>query len=119
VPAVSWPAVPTSADSLAYVRADVSALRRAHRSLRRRTVTMLLGSYLSFATASCLAPTPAGTRVLGNITLGVALSFGQVGLAATVLVRHARQASSSIEPLTRRLRHDLVEQRPNWAEEEA
>ncbi|MGV9567950.1 DUF485 domain-containing protein [Streptomyces sp. NPDC003480] len=98
-------------DPLAYVRADAAALRRAHRSLRRSTVGLVLGGHLSYAALSCLAPSLIGARTTGHLTLGMALGLGEMGLVATVLVRHARHTTKRIDPLADRLRSYLAQRR--------
>lgn len=105
------PTVTVTGDPLAYVRADAAALRRAHRSLRRSTVGLVLGGHLSYAALSCLAPSLIGARTTGHLTLGMALGLGEMGLVATVLVRHARHTTKRIDPLADRLRSYLAQRR--------
>ncbi|MGN9762262.1 DUF485 domain-containing protein [Streptomyces sp. SD31] len=88
--------------------ADLAALRSAYRLLRRTSTLTALGSFLVYVVLSCSAPGLMGSKVAGELSLGMALGVLQLVVTFAAVFWYGRSAQRSVDPLARAVRERAV-----------
>ncbi|CAM5409133.1 hypothetical protein GCM10010256_66880 [Streptomyces coeruleorubidus] len=88
--------------------ADLAALRSAYRLLRRISTLTALGSFVVYVVLSCYAPGLMGSRVTGELSLGMALGILQLVVTFAAVFWYGRSAQRSVDPLARAVRERTV-----------
>ncbi|MDQ0753224.1 uncharacterized membrane protein (DUF485 family) [Streptomyces africanus] len=84
--------------------ADLAALRSAYRLLRRTSTLTALGSFVVYVVLSCYAPALMGSKVTGELSLGMALGVLQLVVTFAAVFWYGRSAQRSVDPLARAVR---------------
>ncbi|MEV6841248.1 DUF485 domain-containing protein [Streptomyces sp. NPDC051133] len=84
--------------------ADLAALRSAYRVLRRVSTITALGSFVVYVVLSCCAPGLMGSRIAGELSLGMALGVLQLVVTFAAVSWYGRSARRSVDPLARAVR---------------
>jgi uncharacterized membrane protein (DUF485 family) len=84
--------------------ADLAALRSAYRLLRRVSTLTALGSFVVYVVLSCYAPDMMGSRIAGELSLGMALGVLQLVVTFAAVFWYGRSAQRSVDPLARAVR---------------
>ncbi|MFD8224301.1 DUF485 domain-containing protein [Streptomyces massasporeus] len=90
------------------VDADLTALRSAYRLLRRTATLTALGSFVVYVVLSCYAPGLMGSKVTGELSLGMALGILQLVVTFAAVFWYGRSAQRSVDPLARAVRERTV-----------
>jgi uncharacterized membrane protein (DUF485 family) len=88
--------------------ADLAALRSAYRLLRRISTLTALGSFVVYVVLSCYAPGLMGSKVTGELSLGMALGVLQLVVTFAAVFWYGRSARRSVDPLARAVRQRTV-----------
>ncbi|MFE6092597.1 DUF485 domain-containing protein [Streptomyces massasporeus] len=88
--------------------ADLTALRSAYRILRRISTLTALGSFVVYVVLSCYAPGLMGSKVTGELSLGMALGILQLVVTFAAVFWYGRSAQRSVDPLARAVRERTV-----------
>jgi uncharacterized membrane protein (DUF485 family) len=88
--------------------AHLAALRSAYRLLRRTSTLTALGSFVVYAVLSCYAPALMGSKVTGELSLGMALGVLQLVVTFAAVFWYGRSAQRSVDPLARAVRERAV-----------
>ncbi|MBB3074125.1 DUF485 domain-containing protein [Streptomyces violarus] len=88
--------------------ADLAALRSAYRLLRRISTLAALGSFVVYVVLSCYAPGLMGSKVTGELSLGMALGILQLVVTFAAVFWYGRGAQRSVDPLARAVRERAV-----------
>ncbi|MFF8973955.1 DUF485 domain-containing protein [Streptomyces sp. NPDC014995] len=83
---------------------DLAALRSAYRLLRRTSTLTALGSFVVYVVLSCSAPGLMGSRIAGELSLGMALGILQLVVTFAAVFWYGRSAQRSVDPLARAVR---------------
>ncbi|MEV0976520.1 DUF485 domain-containing protein [Streptomyces sp. NPDC049915] len=84
--------------------ADLAALRSAYRRLRRVSTLTALGSFVMYVVLACCAPGLMGSRIAGELSLGMALGVLQLFAAFAAVFWYGRSARRSVDPQARAVR---------------
>jgi uncharacterized membrane protein (DUF485 family) len=84
--------------------ADLAALRSAYRLLRRVSTLTALGSFVVYVLLSCYAPDLMGSKIAGELSLGMALGVLQLVVTFAAVLWYGRSAQRSVDPLARAVR---------------
>ncbi len=87
---------------------DLARLRSAYRLLRRVSTLTALGSFVVYVGLSCSAPGLMGTRIAGELSLGMALGVFQLVVTFAAVAWYGRSAQRSVDPLARTVREQTV-----------
>ncbi|WP_406327828.1 DUF485 domain-containing protein [Streptomyces sp. NBC_00203] len=88
--------------------ADLAALRSAYRLLRRISTLAALGSFVVYVVLSCYAPGLMGSRITGELSLGMTLGVLQLVVTFGAVFWYGRSAQRSVDPLARAVRERAV-----------
>ncbi|BAC69079.1 hypothetical protein AQJ43_09700 [Streptomyces avermitilis] len=88
--------------------ADLAALRSAYRVLRRVSTLTALGSFVVYVVLSCYAPDLMGSKIAGELSLGMALGVLQLIVTFAAVLWYGRSAQRSVDPLARVVRERAV-----------
>jgi uncharacterized membrane protein (DUF485 family) len=88
--------------------AGLAALRSAYRLLRRISTLTALGSFVVYVVLSCYAPGLMGSKVTGELSLGMALGILQLVVTFAAVFWYGRSAQRSVDPLARAVRERAV-----------
>ncbi|POX46407.1 DUF485 domain-containing protein [Streptomyces sp. Ru71] len=77
----------------------LAALRSAYRVLRRVSTLAALGSFVLYVVLSCGAPDLMGSRIAGELSLGMALGVLQLVVTFWAVFWYGRSARRSVDPL--------------------
>ncbi|MFI9345250.1 DUF485 domain-containing protein [Streptomyces sp. NPDC052773] len=88
--------------------ADLAALRSAYRLLRRVSTLTALGSFVVYVVLSCGAPDLMGSKIAGELSLGMALGILQLVVTFAAVFWYGRSARRSVDPLARTVREQAV-----------
>ncbi|MFJ5730557.1 DUF485 domain-containing protein [Streptomyces paradoxus] len=88
--------------------ADLTALRSAYRLLRRISTLTVFGSFVVYVVLSCYAPGLMGSKVTGELSLGMALGILQLVVTFAAVFWYGRSAQRSVDPLARAVRERAV-----------
>ncbi|MEW2613047.1 DUF485 domain-containing protein [Streptomyces sp. NPDC047880] len=88
--------------------ADLTALRSAYRLLRRISTLTALGSFVVYVVLSCYAPGLMGSKVTGELSLGMALGILQLVVTFAAVFWYGRSAQRSVDPLASAVRERAV-----------
>ncbi|MDF3140368.1 MULTISPECIES: DUF485 domain-containing protein [unclassified Streptomyces] len=88
--------------------ADLTALRSAYRLLRRTSTLTALGSFVVYVVLSCGAPGLMGSKIAGELSLGMALGVLQLVVTFAAVFWYGRSAQRSVDPLARAVREQAV-----------
>jgi uncharacterized membrane protein (DUF485 family) len=88
--------------------ADLAALRSAYRLLRRISTLTALGSFVVYVVLSCYAPGLMGSKITGELSLGMALGVLQLVVTFAAVFWYGRSAQRSVDPLARAVRERAV-----------
>ncbi|RPF30573.1 DUF485 domain-containing protein [Streptomyces sp. TLI_185] len=88
--------------------ADLAALRSAYRLLRRTSTLAALGSFVAYVVLSCFAPGLMGSKIAGELSLGMALGVFQLVVTFAAVFWYGRSAQRSVDPLARAVREQAV-----------
>ncbi|WP_031160972.1 DUF485 domain-containing protein [Streptomyces durhamensis] len=83
---------------------DLTALRSAYRLLRRISTLTALGSFVVYVVLSCSAPGLMGSKIAGELSLGMALGVLQLVVTFAAVHWYGRSARRSVDPLARVIR---------------
>jgi uncharacterized membrane protein (DUF485 family) len=72
--------------------------------LRRVSTLTALGSFVVYVLLSCYAPTTMGSRIIGELSLGMTLGILQLVVTFAAVSWYARSARRSVDPLARAVR---------------
>lgn len=86
----------------------LSALRSAYRLLRRISTLTALGSFVVYVVLSCYAPDLMGSKITGELSLGMALGVLQLVVTFAAVSWYGRSAQRSVDPLARAVRERAV-----------
>ncbi|AZQ39903.1 DUF485 domain-containing protein [Streptomyces cyaneochromogenes] len=86
----------------------LAALRSAYRLLRRVSTLTALGSFVVYVVLSCYAPGLMGSRITGELSLGMALGVLQLVVTFAAVFWYGRSAQRSVDPLARAVRERSV-----------
>ncbi|MDC0770849.1 DUF485 domain-containing protein [Streptomyces sp. HD] len=89
-------------------RTDLAALRSAYRLLRRISTLTALGSFVVYVVLSCWAPGLMGSKIAGELSLGMALGVLQLVVTFAAVFWYGRSAQRSVDPLARAVREGTV-----------
>jgi uncharacterized membrane protein (DUF485 family) len=84
--------------------ADLTALRSAYRMLRRVSTLTAFGSFVSYVLLSCYAPDLMGTKIAGELSLGMAVGVLQLVVTFAAVFWYGHSAQRSVDPLARVVR---------------
>lgn len=91
--------------------ADFQKLRRAFRSFAFPTVVAVIVWYLFYVVGSVLAdpgqPSLMGTKVLGNLTLGMLIGLLQFPTTWLATWFYVRRMNTTLDPLAKRIREQI------------
>ncbi|MFE0257767.1 DUF485 domain-containing protein [Streptomyces sp. NPDC059010] len=87
---------------------DLAALRSAYRLLRRISTLTALGSFVVYVVLSCWAPGLMGSKIAGELSLGMALGVLQLVVTFAAVFWYGRSAQRSVDPLARAVREGTV-----------
>jgi uncharacterized membrane protein (DUF485 family) len=85
-------------------RTGLAALRSAYRRLRRVSSLAALGSFVVYVVLSCGAPGLMGSRIAGELSLGMALGVLQLVVAFAAVFWYGRSAQRRVDPLAQAVR---------------
>ncbi|MBX9399080.1 DUF485 domain-containing protein [Streptomyces sp. TRM72054] len=88
--------------------ADLSALRSAYRLLRRTSTLTALGSFVVYVVLSCGAPGLMGSKIAGELSLGMALGILQLVVTFAAVFWYGRSAQRLVDPLALAVREQAV-----------
>ncbi|MFJ8364105.1 DUF485 domain-containing protein [Streptomyces sp. NPDC093984] len=88
--------------------ADLTALRSAYRLLRRTSALAALGSFVVYVLLSCWAPGLMGSKIAGELSLGMALGVLQLVVTFAAVFWYGRSARRSVDPLARAVKERAV-----------
>jgi uncharacterized membrane protein (DUF485 family) len=88
--------------------ADLAALRSAYRVLRRVSTLAALGSFVVYVVLSCWAPDLMGSKIAGELSLGMGLGILQLLVTFAAVVWYGRSAERSVDPLAQAVRERTV-----------
>ncbi|MFI9803790.1 DUF485 domain-containing protein [Streptomyces sp. NPDC052301] len=83
---------------------DLAALRSAYRVLRRVSTLTALGSFVVYVVLSCCARGLMGSKITGDLSLGMALGVLQLVVTFAAVLWYGRSAQRSVDPLARAVR---------------
>ncbi|MEU2715647.1 DUF485 domain-containing protein [Streptomyces sp. NPDC007205] len=86
----------------------LTALRSAYRLLRRISTLTALGSFVVYVVLSCWAPGLMGSRIAGELSLGMALGVLQLVVTFAAVFWYGRSAQRTVDPLARAVRERAV-----------
>ncbi|GAA4072741.1 hypothetical protein GCM10022233_57400 [Streptomyces shaanxiensis] len=86
----------------------LAALRSAYRLLRRISTLTALGSFVVYVVLSCYAPGLMGSRISGELSLGMAVGVLQLVVTFAAVFWYGRSAQRSVDPLARAVRERAV-----------
>ncbi|MFF9815314.1 DUF485 domain-containing protein [Streptomyces sp. NPDC014006] len=78
---------------------DLVALRSAYRVLRRVSTFSALGSFVVYVVLSCYAPDLMGSKIAGELSLGMTLGVLQLVVTFWAVFWYGRSARRSVDPL--------------------
>jgi uncharacterized membrane protein (DUF485 family) len=81
--------------------ADLAALRSAYRLLRRVSTLTALGSFVAYVVLSCYVPGLMGSKIVGELNLGMVLGVLQLVVTIAAVLWYGRSAQRSVDPLAR------------------
>ena len=84
--------------------ADLAALRSAYRLLRRVSTLTALGSFVAYVVLSCYVPGLMGSKIAGELSLGMVLGVLQLVVTFAAVLWYRRSAQRSVDPLARVVR---------------
>ncbi|WP_367325154.1 DUF485 domain-containing protein [Streptomyces sp. HUAS ZL42] len=84
--------------------ADLADLRSAYRVLRRISTLTALGSFVVYVVLSCSAPGLMGSKIVGELSLGMAVGVLQLVVTFAAVFWYGRSARRSVDPLARAVR---------------
>ncbi|MFG2828149.1 DUF485 domain-containing protein [Streptomyces sp. NPDC048434] len=84
--------------------ADLAALRSAYRLLRRVSTLTALGSFVAYVVLSCYVPDLMGSKIAGELSLGMALGVLQLVVTFAAVLWYGRSARRSVDPLAQAVR---------------
>ena len=87
---------------------DLVVLRSAYRVLRRVSTLTALGSFVVYVVLSCCAPDLMGSKIAGELSLGMALGVLQLVVTFAAVLWYGRSARRSVDPLARAVRERAV-----------
>lgn len=87
---------------------DLAALRSAYRLLRRISTLTALGSFVVYVVLSCYASGLMGTKIAGELSLGMALGVLQLVVTFAAVRWYGRSAQHRVDPLARAVREQAV-----------
>jgi uncharacterized membrane protein (DUF485 family) len=87
---------------------DLVALRSAYRLLRRISTLAALGSFVVYVVLSCYAPDLMGSKIAGELSLGMALGVLQLVVTFAAVSWYGRSAQRSVDPLALAVRERAV-----------
>lgn len=87
---------------------DLAALRSAYRLLRRISTLTALGSFVAYVVLSCYAPGLMGSKITGELSLGMALGVLQLVVTFAAVFWYGRSAQRSVDPLAHAVRERAV-----------
>ncbi|CAM5262854.1 DUF485 domain-containing protein [Streptomyces aurantiogriseus] len=87
---------------------DLAALRSAYRLLRRVSTLTALGSFVVYVVLSCYAPGLMGSKIAGELSLGMTLGVLQLVVTFAAVFWYGRSAQRSVDPLARAVRERAV-----------
>jgi len=88
--------------------ADLAALRSAYQVLRRVSTLTALGSFVVYVVLSCCAPDLMGSKIAGELSLGMGLGILQLVVTFAAVLWYGRSAQHSVDPLARAVRERTV-----------
>ncbi|GAA3135743.1 DUF485 domain-containing protein [Streptomyces echinatus] len=88
--------------------ADLAGLRSAYKVLRRVSTLTALGSFVVYVALSCGAPDLMGSKIAGELSLGMALGILQLLVTFAAVFWYGRSARHSVDPLARAVRERTV-----------
>ncbi|MFJ2008110.1 DUF485 domain-containing protein [Streptomyces chartreusis] len=88
--------------------ADLAALRSAYRLLRRVATLTALGSFVLYVVLSCGAPDLMGSKIAGELSLGMALGLFQLVVTFVAVFWYGRSAQRWVDPLARAVREQAI-----------
>ncbi|MEU1405019.1 DUF485 domain-containing protein [Streptomyces sp. NPDC005728] len=88
--------------------ADLAALRSAYQVLRRVSTLTALGSFVVYVVLSCWAPDLMGSRIAGELSLGMSLGILQLVVTFAAVLWYGRSAQHSVDPLAQAVRERTV-----------
>ncbi|MFJ8085557.1 DUF485 domain-containing protein [Streptomyces sp. NPDC096205] len=83
---------------------DLAALRSAYQVLRRVSTLTALGSFVVYVLLSCYAPDLMGSKIIGELSLGMSLGVLQLVVTFGAVSWYGRSAQRSVDPLARIVR---------------
>lgn len=86
---------------------DLAALRSAYRVLRRVSTFTALGSFVVYVALSCSAPDLMGSKIAGELSLGMGLGILQLVVTFAAVLWYGRSAQHSVDPLARAVRETV------------
>jgi uncharacterized membrane protein (DUF485 family) len=84
--------------------ADLASLRSAYRVLRRVSTLTALGSFVVYVVLSCYTADLMGSKITGELSLGMALGVLQLVVTFAAVFWYGRSAERSVDPLARAVR---------------
>ncbi|MFJ3306628.1 DUF485 domain-containing protein [Streptomyces sp. NPDC086549] len=87
---------------------DLAALRSAYRLLRRVSTLTALGSFVVYVLLSCYASDLMGSKIAGELSLGMALGILQLVVTFAAVLWYGRSAERHVDPLARHVRERTV-----------
>ncbi|MEU7305794.1 DUF485 domain-containing protein [Streptomyces sp. NPDC007206] len=93
--------------------ADLAALRSAYRVLRRVSTLTALGSFAVYVVLSCCAPDLMGSRIAGELSLGMGLGILQLVVTFAAVLWYGRSARHFVDPLALAVRERAVRPAPD------
>ncbi|WP_330336793.1 DUF485 domain-containing protein [Streptomyces sp. NBC_00557] len=88
--------------------ADLAALRSAYQVLRRVSTLTALGSFAVYVVLPCCAPDLMGSRIAGELSLGMGLGILQLVVTFAAVLWYGRSARRSVDPLALAVRQRAV-----------
>ncbi|MGC0327295.1 uncharacterized membrane protein (DUF485 family) [Streptomyces sp. SAI-170] len=88
----------------AHAGSDLAALRSAYRVLRRVSTLTALGSFVVYVLLSCYAPDLMGSKIIGELSLGMSLGVLQLVVTFGAVSWYGRSAHRSVDPLAHAVR---------------
>ncbi|MET8082414.1 DUF485 domain-containing protein [Streptomyces griseoincarnatus] len=88
--------------------AELAALRSAYRLLRRTSTLAALGSFVAYVVLSCFAPDLMGSKIAGELSLGMVLGVLQLVVTFAAVFWYGRSAQRSVDPLARAVRERAI-----------
>ncbi|WP_298459907.1 DUF485 domain-containing protein [uncultured Cellulomonas sp.] len=86
---------------------EFQALRRRFRSFVFPMTALFLAWYLLYVLLAAYAPEFMGTRISGNITIGLVIGLGQFVSTFVITMVYARWANTHQDPIADELRQQI------------